>query len=79
MKVTDLPKAWQEDQDIAGDRAREYRMRIPLEDAARLAALAELYSEKEESEILNDIANTAISDLANMAKLGEEDGNSSEQ
>lgn len=69
MKVTELSKAWQEDNVSAEERNSEYRLRMPLEDAARLAALAKLYEGKTESEILNDIANSAIQDLAEMRNL----------
>lgn len=73
MKVTELPKTWQ-----AGpkgqqgeERLREYRLRMPLEDAARLAALAALYPDRKESDILNDVAAAAIEDLAEMKGLKE--------
>ena len=81
MKVTDLSKAWQEGQEIP-ERSREYRLRMPLEDAARLSALAALHPNKTEGEILNDIANAAIEDLAEVKRLksvGTGDGQGGEQ
>jgi predicted DNA-binding protein len=68
MKVTDLSKAWQEGRQTE-ERPREYRLRMPLEDAARLSALAALYPDRKESDILNDIANAAVEDLAEMQGL----------
>lgn len=68
MKVTDLSKTWDEERK-SEDRPRNYRLRLPLEDAARLAALAELYPNRSEGEILNDIANGAVEDLAELNGL----------
>ncbi|MAL99719.1 hypothetical protein [Hydrocarboniclastica marina] len=68
MKVTDLSKTWDEGRK-SEDRPRNYRLRLPLEDAARLAALAELYPNRSEEEILNDIANGAVEDLAELNGL----------
>lgn len=69
MKVTELSKAWQENQKPTEERSREYRLRMPLEDAARLSALAALYEGKSERDILDDIANSAIEDLAELKNL----------
>ena len=72
MKVTELSKSWQESQgQAAEERPQEYRLRMPLEDAARLAALAALYPNRKEGDILNDIANAAVEDLAEMKGLKE--------
>lgn len=70
MKVTDLPKNWEEGPE-AEDRPKNYRLRLPLEDAARLAALAELYPGRSEREILDDVANRAVEDLAELNGLKE--------
>lgn len=73
MKVTELPQSWQQDQKQAEERNSEYRLRMPLEDAARLAALAALYEGKSEREILDDIANSAIEDLAALKNLSDDE------
>ena len=41
MKVTDLPKHWENEKEPV-ERTHDYNLRLPLEDAARIAALAEL-------------------------------------
>lgn len=62
MKVRDLPKHWSKQKE-AVERPQEYNLRLPLEDAARIAALAELYPDRSESDILNDMVSAALDDL----------------
>ncbi|MCH8497080.1 MAG: hypothetical protein LAT63_01260 [Marinobacter sp.] len=62
MKVRDLPKHWNKQKE-AVERPQEYNLRLPLEDAARIAALAELYPDRSESDILNDMVSAALDDL----------------
>jgi len=70
MKVTDLPKYWEQKKKPV-ERTRDYNLRLPLEDAARVAALAELYPDRTESDILNDMIAAALDDLARQTPLGE--------
>ena len=42
-----------------------------MEDAARIAALAELYPDRSESEILNDMIAAALDDLVSTGPLKE--------
>lgn len=68
MKVTDLPQHWEEEKE-AIERSHEYNLRLPLEDAARISALAELYPDRSESEILNDMIAAALDDLVSNGPL----------
>lgn len=70
MKVTDLPRYWEQKKKPV-ERTRDYNLRLPLEDAARVAALAELYPDRTESDILNDMIAAALDDLAHQTSLGE--------
>ena len=70
MKVTDLPKHWQ-DKKQPTDRTHDYNLRLPLEDAARVAALAEMYPDRSEADILNDMIAAALDDLAESTPLKE--------
>ncbi|SDX23485.1 hypothetical protein [Marinobacter mobilis] len=68
MKVTELPKHW-ESKPEAVERSHDYNLRLPLEDAARIAALAELYPNRSESDILNDMISAALDDLVRQTPL----------
>ncbi len=68
MKVTDLPKHWEKKKEHV-ERTHDYNLRLPLEDAARLAALAELYPDRSESDILNDMVAAALDDLVRQSPL----------
>ena len=68
MKVTDLPQHWEKEKQ-AQESSHEYNLRLPLEDAARIAALAELYPDRSESEILNDMIAAALDDLISQGPL----------
>lgn len=68
MKVTDLPKHWEKKKEHV-ERTHDYNLRLPLEDAARLAALAELYPDRSESDILNDMVAAALDDLVRQTPL----------
>ena len=70
MKVTDLPKHWQEEKKPE-DRTHDYNLRLPLEDAARVAALAEMYPDRSEADILNDMIAAALDDPAESTPLKE--------
>lgn len=63
MKVQELVKHWQTG---AGEpRAeKEYRLRLPLYDAAKIAALAEMFPGLSEERILTDLISSALDDLS---------------
>ena len=63
MKVTDLVKNWEADSKPEA-RNNDYYLRVPLEDAARVAALSELFPGRSENEILNDMISAALDDVA---------------
>ncbi|MBO6849842.1 MAG: hypothetical protein JJ867_05110 [Marinobacter sp.] len=68
MKVTHLPKHWESKKENV-ERTHDYNLRLPLEDAARIAALAELYPDRTESDILNDMIGAALDDLVRQTPL----------
>lgn len=68
MKVTELPKYWESKPEQV-ERSHDYNLRLPLEDAARIAALAELYPDRSESDILNDMISAALDDLVRQSPL----------
>lgn len=70
MKVTDLPNHWEKAKKPQ-DRTHDYNLRLPLEDAARIAALAELYPDRSEADILNDMIAAALDDLAEASPLSD--------
>ncbi|MBQ0834237.1 hypothetical protein [Marinobacter sp.] len=70
MKVTDLPKHWEQQKEPV-ELTHNYNLRLPLEDAARVAALAELYPGRSESDILNDMVAAALDDLTSQGLLKE--------
>ncbi|MDS1311781.1 hypothetical protein [Marinobacter xiaoshiensis] len=73
MKVTDLPKQWEQKKEPA-ERTHEYSLRLPLGDAARVAALAEIYPDRNESDILNDMVAAALDELTSRNPLKEKLG-----
>ncbi|MFO7528534.1 MAG: hypothetical protein R6W86_06980 [Marinobacter sp.] len=68
MKVTDLPRHWEKDKKPV-ERTHDYNLRLPLEDAARIAALAELYPDRTEADILNDMIGAALDDLVRQSPI----------
>jgi len=63
MRVKELVKHWQEEGGEPRTRS-EYRVRLPLYDAAKLAALAEMFPGMSEERILTDLLSAALDDLA---------------
>lgn len=63
MKIADLPNQWESGKPVSEERRHEYEMTVTLEDAARLRALAELYPDYTEEELLSDLLSAALSDL----------------
>jgi len=68
MKVTLLPMHW-EGEKKPSEGSHDYNLRLPLEDAARIAALAELYPDRSESDILNDMIAAALDDLVRQSPI----------
>lgn len=62
MKITELPEYWKNNK-TREDKPHEYEMTVTLEDAARLKALAELYPDHSEEELLSDLLSAALEDL----------------
>lgn len=68
MKVTDLVNNWETDTK-SDDRGNDYYLRMPLEDAARVAALSELFPGRSENDILNDMIAAALDDITQTRPL----------
>ncbi|PAV27173.1 hypothetical protein C8D92_101199 [Tamilnaduibacter salinus] len=68
MRVTELPKHWESSKQDE-ERPHHYDLQLPMEDAARIAALSELYPDRSEADILNDMIAAALDDLANETPL----------
>lgn len=62
MKVRDLVQEW--DRTASGELAEEhFTVRLDIEDAARLAALADLYPKRTPEQLLSDLVGAALNDL----------------
>jgi hypothetical protein len=63
MKVHDLIKRWQEQ---AADplAAEEYRIRLSVYDAARLAALADIYPGRTSPQLITELLHVALNELS---------------
>ena len=59
MDIKELLKKWEE---TSGMRmtAHEYGVRLPVHDAARVEALAEMYPRKSETEIITELLSVAL-------------------
>jgi len=44
---------------------REYGIRLPMQDAARIAALAEMYPRRSENELISELLSAALDELEN--------------
>ena len=62
MKISDLVQHW-ETSSSGTLTAREYRLRLPLRDAARIAALTEMYPIRSEIEITSELLSAALDEL----------------
>ena len=62
MKVRDLMKLWEKH---AGTKmtAREYTIKLPIYDAARILALADMYPTKTEGQIITELISAALYEL----------------
>jgi len=62
MKVHDLVTMWEKT--AQGELTRElFSIRLPVEDAARIAALAELFPRRSSEEIITDLLTTALHEI----------------
>ena len=58
MKVVELIEMWE--REAAGDLTREqYAVRLPLEDAARLEALAEMFQRRTREQLITELLSVA--------------------
>ena len=62
MKVRDLIDHWEQS---AGEplTVEEYRLRLPVEDAARLRALAEMYPRRGVGDLITDLLHAALNEV----------------
>lgn len=62
MKVSDLMSMWEKN---SGGRVtkNDYQVRLPLEDAAKIEALCEMYPKKSAESVITDLLSTALSEL----------------
>lgn len=62
MRIKELTKYW-EKQAKATMTESEYSFRLPIEDAAKIEALAEMYPKRTKSEILGELISSALEEL----------------
>lgn len=62
MKIRDLVKIWEKD--ASGKMTeRTFTVKLPLHDAARIMALAEMYPARTASQIITDLLGSALDEL----------------
>jgi hypothetical protein len=62
MKIRELLSMWEKT--AAGELTREtFAVRLPVEDAARIHALAEMFPRRSREELITDLLTAALSDL----------------
>jgi hypothetical protein len=59
MDIKELLQVWEKSNTVKM-APHEYRVRLPLHDAARIAALAEMYPLKSETEIITELLGIAL-------------------
>lgn len=71
MKLSTLTQQWEKAKRQNKDEARThaYTLRLPLEDAARVAALAEIYPHQKAEDILNDMIAAALNDVMQTRQI----------
>ncbi len=65
MKVRDLLSLWEKTASGALT-ADEYKVRLPVEDAAKLKALAELYPRRHIEELITDLLSASLDELESV-------------
>ena len=63
MKFKPLLDRWKKDA-VAPRTAKEYAIRLAVDDASRLHALAELFPSRQLEEIISDLLHTALDEIA---------------
>lgn len=63
MKIKALTECW-EQQAKATMTTEEYSFRLPIEDAAKINALAEMYPKRSKSELLGELLSAALDELS---------------
>ncbi|MHB1247193.1 MAG: type 1 pili tip component [Sulfuriferula sp.] len=62
MNISDLMKVWESS--ASGPLAAQtYQVRLPLQDAAKIAALTEMYPRRNETEIITELLTAALNEL----------------
>ncbi len=62
MKVVELIEMW--DREAAGDLTQsEYAVRLPLEDAAKLEALAEMFPRRTREQLITELLSVALDEV----------------
>ena len=65
MKLRELLSLWEKTS--SGTLTQEeYRVRLPVEDAAKLKALAELYPRRDIEELITDLLSASLNELESM-------------
>jgi len=62
MRIRDLVEEWEQDGRVSL-AAREFVVRLPAYDAARLLALSELYPKRTETELITELLSAALDEL----------------
>ncbi|MCP5161633.1 MAG: type 1 pili tip component [Hahellaceae bacterium] len=62
MKINELAKYW-EDNAKARLTTKSYSLRLPLQDAARIAALSEMYPKRTAEELIGELLSSALDEL----------------
>ena len=62
MRVRDLMKHWQKHADTKMT-AREFSIKLPIHDAARILALTEMYPARTETQIITELLGAALYEL----------------
>ena len=69
MKVNELVNHWQSD--LPADQStKQFSIRLPVDDAARINALANMYPQQSTSQIINDLISSTLLELqADISQL----------
>lgn len=62
MKITSLVRQWENTAKVRLTN-KEYHLRLPVEDAARIAALAEMYPRRSQEDIISELLTAALDEL----------------
>lgn len=62
MKISKLAQHW-EDHAKARMTENDYKLKLPLEDAARIAALSEMYPKRTPEELIGELISAALDEL----------------